>query len=432
MAKSPSSCRLLVFVFALFVCGAKTSCPGTATNLPITDATSMVLAANVTNGQMFTAGPSDNSLRVVHVWGTAYEMGYAQGLLLGAVLRDVYSTFVAYVEALVEADIKDKKWIQFLPLELRTALESATLVEALELTFKATRQYTPQHFFDEIQGFADGAGVDASVIIHLNMIPELVKAACSMLGAWGPATSKSTAGLIQLRALDWGLDSPLVRFHQLTVYHPSDGTRSFATMGWTGFVGAITGYSQDIAVSEKVWLGSTDKTTRFGIPWNFMLRDVLQFDVTLDDATNRMSNGHRTCDVIFGVGSTSDGEVRVYDYSAQELLVFDDMNYPVYDGHPRMQGLVYVDRHVQPSKDTCMSSILQNLHGAIDAPTIIHQLLASTQSGDMHTAVYDFAANTMYVGMGQPTSTSNGTVVLPAYSRPFLSFNMTVLLGYKQ
>jgi hypothetical protein len=48
-----------------------------------------------------------------------------------------------------------------------------------------------------------------------------------------------------------------------------------------------------------------------------------------------------------GVGSTSDGEVRVYDYSAQELLVFDDVNYPVYEGHPRMQGLVYVDRHVQ-------------------------------------------------------------------------------------
>ena len=72
------------------------------------------------------------------------------------------------------------------------------------------------------------------------MIPELVKAACSMLGAWGPATAKSTAGLLQLRALDWGLDSPLVQFHQLTIYHPSDGSRAFVTMGWTGFVGAIT------------------------------------------------------------------------------------------------------------------------------------------------------------------------------------------------
>ena len=44
-----------------------------------------------------------------------------------------------------------------------------------------------------------------------------------------------------------------------------------------------------------------------------------------------------------------------------------------------------------------MSGILQGLHGSIDAPSVIHQLLASTQSGDMHTAVYDFAANTMYL-----------------------------------
>ena len=192
----------------------------------------------------------------------------------------------------------------------------------------------------------------------------------------------------------------------------------------------MQGYSQDVAVSEKVWLGSSDKTTRFGVPWNFMLRDVLQYDTTLDDATNRMSTSHRTCDVIFGqphalaarslssrpagVGSAADGQMRVYDYSAQELLVFDDANYPVFNGHPRMPGLVYVDKHVQvaltamrqvadrhtplqPSQDGCMSGVLQGMHGAIDAPSVIHQLLASTQSGDMHTAVYDFAANTMYV-----------------------------------
>ena len=39
--------------------------------------------------------------------------------------------------------------------------------------------------------------------------------------------------------------------------------------------------------------------------------------------------------------------MRVYDYSAQELLVLDDRNYPEYSGHPRMPGLVYVDKHVQ-------------------------------------------------------------------------------------
>jgi hypothetical protein len=34
--------------------------------------------------------------------------------------------------------------------------------------------------------------------------------------------------------------------------------------------------------------------------------------------------------------------------------------------------------------------------------------------------------------MAHLTSTSNGSVVLPAYARPFLSFNMTVLLALRQ
>jgi hypothetical protein len=137
-------CTLVICAFALLVLGARCSCPGAPSNLPITDATSMTMVSNVTQGTMFIAGPVDNTLRVVHVWGTSYEMGYAQGLLLRNVLPDVYSTFVAYVEALIEADIKNIKWIKYLPEEIRAALERASLSEALELTYKATRQFTPQ------------------------------------------------------------------------------------------------------------------------------------------------------------------------------------------------------------------------------------------------------------------------------------------------
>ena len=104
----------------------------------------MTMTANVTQGTLFLAGPADSALRVVHVWGTSYEMGYAQGLLLRDVVPQVYTTFVAYVQALVEADIKNNKWIQVLPDDVRAALERAALSEALELTYKATKQYTPQ------------------------------------------------------------------------------------------------------------------------------------------------------------------------------------------------------------------------------------------------------------------------------------------------
>ena len=41
-------------------------------------------------------------------------------------------------------------------------------------------------------------------------------------------------------------------------------------------------------------------------PIQYILRDILQFDKTLADATSRFTNAHRTCDLILGVG---DGKV---------------------------------------------------------------------------------------------------------------------------
>jgi len=38
----------------------------------------------------------------------------------------------------------------------------------------------------------------------------------------------------------------------------------------------------------------------------YLLRDILQFDETLTDSMNRMTNAHRTCNLILGVG---DGKV---------------------------------------------------------------------------------------------------------------------------
>lgn len=43
--------------------------------------------------------------------------------------------------------------------------------------------------------------------------------------------------------------------------------------------------------------------SRFGIPFTFLLRDILQFDESLDDTIDRLINAHRTCDLILGTGS---------------------------------------------------------------------------------------------------------------------------------
>lgn len=63
------------------------------------------------------------------------------------------------------------------------------------------QEYTPDYFFEEVKGIAAGANVSYKTLYELHMFPELVKAACSMVGAWGQASDGGS--LYQLRALDF-------------------------------------------------------------------------------------------------------------------------------------------------------------------------------------------------------------------------------------
>ena len=76
----------------------------------------------------------------------------------------------------------------------------------LMLIADLTAPYTPKHFFEaralpvatrltrvqELQGMADGldGAVSYNNLLQMQMFPELIKAHCSMFGAWGPALSQ--------------------------------------------------------------------------------------------------------------------------------------------------------------------------------------------------------------------------------------------------
>jgi len=54
---------------------------------------------------------------------------------------------------------------------------------------------------------------------EVNMLPELIRMQCSMLGAWGKATPDG--GLTQLRTLDFG-GGPFANRNILNVHHPTE------------------------------------------------------------------------------------------------------------------------------------------------------------------------------------------------------------------
>jgi len=72
---------------------------------------------------------------------------------------------------------------------------------ALEHTYMETVFYTPLAIEEEFRGMGEGAGMEAGTLKRFNLIPELTRAWCNIVAAWGPASA--TGGLIQMRALDW-------------------------------------------------------------------------------------------------------------------------------------------------------------------------------------------------------------------------------------
>ncbi len=61
----------------------------------------------------------------------------------------------------------------------------------LDVDYYVTYPYSPSRFEEEMKGMADGANnlFEYKDLRRMNFIPELFKAYCSMVGAWGPATA---------------------------------------------------------------------------------------------------------------------------------------------------------------------------------------------------------------------------------------------------
>jgi hypothetical protein len=190
-----------------------------------------------------------------------------------------------------------------------------------------------------MKGIADASGADYWTLVRLNMLPELIQAACSMYGAWGSALANVTgANLVQLRALDWNMDGPFQKYPLVTVYHPSEpNSFNHANVGFTGLIGSLAGFSESpVAVSEKVWLSYNGTKPRNGYPWHFLLRDILEFDVDVTSAANRIINAQRTCSIWVGVGDGHENQFRVFQYSHDYVNIFDDINQPTWSAHPRL------------------------------------------------------------------------------------------------
>jgi isopenicillin-N N-acyltransferase-like protein len=125
----------------------------------------------VKNAKLFTAGPPGHEFSIVHLWGTPYEVGYAQGLLQKEkVVQFVTKTWGYLLNMLVEEFPEGT----FTPA-VEALIAQKGMERALDWTIRTTGPFTPQAFLDEMKGLADATGLSYDLIYRLNMFPEISK-----------------------------------------------------------------------------------------------------------------------------------------------------------------------------------------------------------------------------------------------------------------
>jgi len=251
-----------------------------------------------------------------------------------------------------------------------------------------------------------------------------------MFGAWGKATP--TGALLQLRALDWDTDGPFKDYPALIVYHPTESGHVFANLGFTGWIGSITGLSSARLSISEIGVSCPDDTfgreSRAGYPFMFVLRDILQFDDTVENATYRLANTRRTCYLILGVGDGNQNEFLGYQYSTSVMNAYTDYNLEPYNEtwHPRIDNIVYWGMDwMDPGYSGLLSQLLEQYYGNITSDVAMKDIVAHLQSGDLHIALYDYVNDQAFIGLH--AKSDENTIYQNAYQRPYIRFDLTDL-----
>ncbi|MBI5368894.1 MAG: hypothetical protein HZA54_17800 [Planctomycetes bacterium] len=326
-----------------------------------------------------------SGIRVVHVAGTPREMGVALGRALGPEIDLLYRRYLCL----------------FVPLPSERA--------ALTAQARSMLKYIPEDYREEMEGLAAGSGLAFDQILFANCFLDLKRAPlCSTFTAAGPATADG--GLIFGRNLDFPSLGVAHEHSLVTVYRPT-GKKPFLTLGWPGFVGALSGMNAD-GLALAVMNVFLEEETPEGTPYTLLFRQILETCSTTDEAIALMRAARRTVGNNLMVCDPRPSSALI-EFSAVKC----DVRRPVDD-------LLYATNHfrVGPSlsKATCwrypiLKRELARRRGALDVVGAQEVLAAVGQwKLNIQAMVFRPQERDLWAAFGEPPASKRPYVHLPA------------------
>jgi hypothetical protein len=357
-------------------------------------------------GRVEYIGDDENRITVLYVTGTPYEMGYEHGWLLAAQVRETIRDVQKGANKLLPKVMREST--------LLTKRDKKEIInEFLDRAWHLMARYAPQEDLEEMRGLAAGSGLPLDVIHRMHAIPDTGETSCSGLVAKGSATSDGH--VYQLRILDYGANFNLQRRPLITVYRPTTGNANmYVTIGWVGFVGAISGVNEEGVALSEMGFGNPPGETLAGMPMPFLLKNVLRYANTSDDGAAVIRAARRTNSYVYFLGDKRNEPVGMIT-SAQHCLAYhaNERDTLQVGGEtlPQFRDVVYGGHYEKKQ-----AQLVGQMQGTLDVATIQELARQIAMKSNLQSVIYDLTADKIWVANRKDT--------IRAADRPYVEFSL--------
>ncbi len=209
-----------------------------------------------------TAAPalaSEGELPVLVLSGTPEERGYAEGLLCADRIRDLFGGFVLETMLVPVPSLWDR--VARPKLLARTAVPDHVRARAGGVIRGMEASGTDGRWIARLE-----RDLVAEDLLAAAALPDFIGLMCSSYATWstptpGGAEDREAPPIIG-RNLDYLGTPALTRNLMLIVHAPAPGRRGWVSVGWPGFPGCVTGFSDDgvfVAVHDVILRSERDE-----------------------------------------------------------------------------------------------------------------------------------------------------------------------------
>ena len=256
------------------------------------------------------------SLPVLYLTGTPFEMGYANAALTAKLAQRQEESLLVLLQR-----VAPYRWTQFV-LKFMVTYKNRHLTEHV----------IPEHQL-ELLGLTRGAPDPhpeigpiyhrilnyhaAQDISYMMMNSPLLRGGCTAFGAWGTNTVNSH--LLTGRNFDWEPDPVFDNDRILILCEPKDGI-AFVSLAWAGMVGCVSGMNRE-GVSITVNGAPSRLPGDAATPTCLVAREVLQHARNIAEATEIIRRRQVFVSALFFVGSRRDGRFVVIEKTPDRMAV---------------------------------------------------------------------------------------------------------------